>query len=127
MKVDILNVVLWIVQVVLAGMFVMAGMMKTFQYEKAKAALPWVKEYSKGFVTFVGLVDLLGGLGVVLPALTGVMTSLTPLAALGIAVLMVVAAVFHARRGENQAIGLNVGLLVLAAFVAYGRWFLRPF
>ncbi len=55
------------------------------------------------------------------------MTSLTPLAALGIVVLMVVAAVFHARRGENQAIGLNVGLLVLAAFVAYGRWFLRPF
>lgn len=124
---DALNIVLWVIQVLLAVMFVMAGVMKLFQYEKAKEALPWVKEYPKGFVTLVGLVDLLGGVGVILPALTGILTWLTPVAALGIAVLMVVAAAFHARRGENQAIGLNVVLLVLAAFVAYGRWFLRPF
>jgi len=116
-----LNIVLWVVQAILAAMFLMAGVMKALQYERAKASLPWVKDVSKGLVTFIGVSELLGGLGILLPWLTGILPWLTPLAAAGLALIMLLAIIFHARRGESSAIIFNVVLLVLAAFVAYGR------
>jgi uncharacterized membrane protein YphA (DoxX/SURF4 family) len=116
-----MNIALWIVQILLAAMFLMAGVMKAFQYERAKAMLPWVKDVSPGLVTFIGVSELLGGLGLVLPWLTGILPRLTPLAALGLAIIMILAAVFHLRRGEMQGIVMNLVLLVLAVFVAYGR------
>ena len=121
-----MNIALWIVQVLLGGMFVMAGMMKAFQYERARASLPWVKDVPRGLVTFIGISELLGGLGLLLPALTGILPWLTPLAAVGLALVMILAIGFHASRREGPAIGFNVALLVLAAFVAYGRFIMIP-
>jgi uncharacterized membrane protein YphA (DoxX/SURF4 family) len=115
-----MNIVLWIVQVLLAGLFLMAGAMKVFQYERAKASLP------RGLVTFIGISELLGGLGLLLPALTGILPWLTPLAGAGLALIMILAIGFHASRREVPAIGVNVVLLVLAAFVAYGRFLIVP-
>lgn len=117
-----MNIALWIVQGLLALMFISAGMMKTFQYEKAKSSLPWVKEYSKGFVAFIGVSELLGGLGLVLPHATGIAPFLTPVSAIGLAVIMLLAAAFHAKRKEYPGIGMNVILLALAVFVAVGRF-----
>jgi len=108
-----MNTILWIVQAILAVMFLFAGVMKVFQYERAKASWPWVKEASRGFVSFVGIVDLFGAIGIVLPKLTGILPWLTPLAAVGLAVLMLLATIFHVRRGENSVIGFNLFLLVL--------------
>lgn len=119
-----LNLILWIVQALLAAMFLMAGVMKAFQYERAKASLPWVKDVSKGLVTFIGISELLGGLGLILPWLTGILPWLTPLAAAGLALIMIFAIVFHAGRRESSAIIFNLVLFALAAFVAYGRWFM---
>lgn len=121
-----MNIALWIVQVVLAGMFLMAGTMKAFQYERAKASLPWVKDLPRSTVTCIGIAELLGGLGLLLPALTGILPWLTPLAAAGLALVMLLAMAFHTRRGERQAIVFNLILLVLAAFVAYGRFLVVP-
>jgi hypothetical protein len=84
--------------------------------------LPWVKDSSKGLVTFIGVAELLGGLGLILPLSIGIMPSLTPIAGVGLAVVMLLAAVFHARRGEFKGIGLNIILLALALFVAIGRF-----
>ncbi|MNI25808.1 hypothetical protein D3C73_794840 [compost metagenome] len=117
-----MNIALWIVQGLLALMFLSAGMMKAFQYEKAKATLPWVKDSSKGFVTFIGLSELLGGLGLIIPYAIGVIPSLTPIAALALAVVMLLAAVFHAKRKEYQGIAMNIILLALTVFVAIGRF-----
>jgi len=119
---DWMNVGLWIVQVLLAAAFLMAGVMKGFQYERARATMPWVKDTPKGLVTFIGISELLGGLGLLLPAISGILPWLTPLAALGLSITMILAAGFHARRGEYQGIVINLVLLVLAGFVAYGRW-----
>lgn len=119
-----LNLILWIAQVILAAMFLMAGVMKVFQYERAQASWPWVKDASKGFVTVIGIIDLLGGLGVVLPWLTGILPWLTPLAAAGGALLMILAIIFHVRRGESSVTLFNLVLFALAAFVVYGRWFM---
>ncbi|MER5185637.1 DoxX family protein [Streptomyces sp. NPDC002896] len=118
-----MNVFLWIVQVVLAVMFGMAGVMKSTQpKEKLADKLPWVNDVSAGTVRFIGIVELAAGLGLILPAATGIATVLTPLAATGLAVVMVLAALTHARRKEPPAIGFNVVLLILAALVAWGRF-----
>ncbi|QAY67914.1 DoxX family protein [Paenibacillus protaetiae] len=117
-----MNIAVWIIQGLLAFMFIMAGMMKTVQYEKAKASQPWMKESSKGLVNFIGAVELLGGIGLILPQATGVIPSLTPIAAIGIAAIMLLAAVFHARRAEYSGIMMNIILLALAVFVAVYRF-----
>ncbi|MEH7014515.1 DoxX family protein [Neobacillus niacini] len=115
-------IALWIVQILLGLMFLMAGTTKAFSYEKAKASMPWVKDSSKGLVMFIGVAELLGGLGLILPYALGIAPILTPIAAIGLGVIMILAAVFHAKRKENQAIGMNIILLALAIFVAIGRW-----
>lgn len=117
-----MNIALWVVQALLALAFLMAGSMKAFQYEKAKATMAWVKDVSKGLVSFIGLAEILGALGLVLPAVLGLPAILTPLAAAGLVLTMLLAAGFHLKRGENQAIVANLVLGALAAFVAYGRW-----
>jgi len=117
-----MNVALWIVQGLLALMFLPAGMMKAFQYEKAKATMPWAKDSSKGLVNFIGVAELLGGLGLIIPWATGIAPALTPIAGASLALVMLLAAIFHARRGEYKAIGMNVVVLALALFVAIGRF-----
>lgn len=73
-----------------------------------------------------GIAEILGGLGLILPAVTRIRTNLVPLAALGLTLVMIGAVIFHAARGEYQNIGLNLVLAALLAFVAYGRWKLIP-
>ncbi|AZN42167.1 DoxX family protein [Paenibacillus albus] len=116
-----MNIALWIIQGVLALMFVMAGMMKAFNYEKVKASMPWSSDYSKGTVNFIGWSELLGGIGLILPFAIGVAPVLTAIAAIALAFVMVLAVGVHAKRKENQAIGMNIILVVLLVFVAIGR------
>ena len=122
-----MNIALWIVQVLLAGLFLMAGVMKVFQYERVKASRPQEKlVLPRGLTTFIGISELLGGLGLLLPALTGILPWLTPLAGAGLTLIMILAIGFHASRREGQAIAINSVLLVLTAFVAYGRLLIVP-
>jgi uncharacterized membrane protein YphA (DoxX/SURF4 family) len=117
-----MNIALWIAQILLGLMFLMAGSTKAFSYEKAKASMAWVQDSSKGLVTFIGVAELLGGLGLILPYVLGIAPILTPIAALGLGLIMILAAGFHAKRKESKAIPMNLILLVLALFVAFGRW-----
>lgn len=118
-----MNITLWIVASVLALMFFLAGLMKATQpKEKLAANMGWVEDFSAGAVRFIGVVEMLGALGLILPAAFGVATILTPLAATGLAITMLLAAVVHARRKEWQMIAVNVVLLALAAFVAVMRF-----
>ena len=117
-----MNIALWVVQIILGLAFIMFGSMKSFQYDKAKASLPWVKDSTKGMVTFIGVSELLGGLGLIVPYAAGIAPILTPIAALGLGLVMILAAGFHAKRKENQAIGMNIIFLALAIFVAIGRF-----
>jgi uncharacterized membrane protein len=118
-----MNVFLWIVQAVVAAAFLMSGVMKATQpKEKLAARLPWVEDFSAGTVRFIGVAELLGGLGLILPAATGIAPALTPIAATGLAVIMVLAAATHVRRKEPSGVAFNAVLLVLAALVAWGRF-----
>ncbi|GLU48406.1 DoxX family protein [Nocardiopsis ansamitocini] len=118
-----MNTALWVVQIVLAAMFVMAGVVKaTRTKDELAPKMPWVEDFGATAVKAIGVTELLGGLGLVLPAATGVATVLTPLAAAGLAVTMALAAVVHLRRKEYSGIVFNAVLLALAAFVAWGRF-----
>ncbi len=118
-----MNVFLWIVQIVLGAAFILAGVMKSTQpKEKLAPKLPWVQDFSPATVRLIGIVELLGGLGLILPAATGIAPILTPIAATGLALIMVLAALTHVRRKELPAVGVNAVLFALAAFVAWGRF-----
>jgi uncharacterized membrane protein YphA (DoxX/SURF4 family) len=119
--------VLWIVQVLLALAFLAAGVMKLMTpVDELVQAMPWVSAVPVWLVRFIGLAEVAGGLGVILPALTRIQPQLTPLAGAGLGLLMLFAAMFHLSRGEFGFIVPNIVLLVLAAFVAYGRWKAAP-
>jgi uncharacterized membrane protein YphA (DoxX/SURF4 family) len=118
-----MNTALWVIQIVLALMFGMAGVMKLSQPRASlQARLPWVEDFSDGTVKLIGAVELLAAIGLVLPAATGILPWLTPLAAAGLALVMVLAAITHVRRKEWQAVVLNAVLFALAAFVAWQRF-----
>jgi uncharacterized membrane protein YphA (DoxX/SURF4 family) len=117
------NVALWIVQILLAVAFLGAGLMKLTQpKDKIAQLMAWAADFSPTAIKLIGLVEVLGALGLVLAAVTGIAPVLVPLAAVGLALVMVGAIITHARRGEKQMIGANVVLLLLALFVAGGRF-----
>ena len=118
-----MNVVLWILQIVLAFMFLMAGAMKV---AKSKTELgeqmAWVEDFSENTIKAIGALEVLGAIGLILPAITGVGPVLVPLAASGLAITMVLAAVVHFRRSEMPNVAVTVMLLVASLLVAWGRF-----
>lgn len=116
-----LNIMLWTAQFILAAGFVWAAFMKLFQpIDKLTGMWPWTADHT-GLVTLTGILDLLAGLGLVLPGLLRMQPALTIYAAYGTILLMVVAGIFHISRGEASQIGINVFFFVLAVFVASGQ------
>jgi len=119
-----MNVVLWVVAGLLAAAFLMAGLMKLAQ-PKAKLAesgMAWTEDFSAGQVKAIGLIEVLGAIGLILPALLDIAPILVPIAATGLALTMLGATVVHARRGEKSNIPVTLVLAVLAAFVAVMRF-----
>jgi uncharacterized membrane protein YphA (DoxX/SURF4 family) len=118
-----LHIGLWTVQILLGLTFTSAGAMKLTQpISWVVDTLGWPGAVPAALVRFIGASELLGGLGLVLPAATRIKPALTPLAGAGLITVMVLAALFHLTRGEFGAIPGNVILGSLAAFVAWGRW-----
>jgi len=114
-------IALWIVQGLLALVFLLAGFMKGFTpLERLKKNMAWVGEVPAGLVRFVGIAEILGALGLILPKLTKIVPQLTIAAAIGLVLVMLSAAVFHATRKEYSNIGGNILLLLLAAFIVVG-------
>lgn len=117
-----INIGLWIAQGLLALMFIMAGAMKLSQPIEALAeSLPWVTSVPAALVKFIGISELLGGLGLLLPALLRKKPILTVWAARGLAAVMLLATIFHISRGEYSAIGMTLIIMVIALFIAWGR------
>ena len=118
-----MNTVLWVLQVVLAVFFAGAGLAKLSQpREKLRDRMEWVEDFSDAQVRAIGAVELLGAIGLLLPAATGGLPWLTPLAAAGLAVTVVLAALVHVRRKELQMLPVTLGVAALAAFVAWQRF-----
>ena len=120
-----MNVALWVAQGLLAVLYLMAGTMKTFRTARAKEQLPWARNRSDGFVRFVGVSEVLGALGLILPMLTGILPWLTAVAALGLSLIQMLA-IFteHLPKKEYSIIPANIVLLALSLFIIFGRWIL---
>jgi putative oxidoreductase len=122
-----LRIGLWVVQALLGAAFIMAGVMKSTQPIDALAQqMTWVQHYSAGMVRFIGISELLGGIGLLLPALTRIKPILTPIAASALVLVMALAAGHHLMHGEATMIAPNIILGALAAFVAWGRFKAAP-
>ena len=121
------HILLWIAQILLSITLIWAAFLKLFQpISELENMWSWTGEVSPLFVRFTGIIDLIGGLGVILPALFRFKPALTALAALGIVFLMISAIVFHICRGEASQTGFNVFFGLIAGFVAYGRLRIAP-
>lgn len=122
-----LGIGLWVVQLLLAAAFIMGGLMKiTTPIEQLATQMPWVTGALGGAVVFIGVVEVLGGLGVLLPSATRIQPKLTVLAAVGLLTIMVLAAITHIIRGEFPLIAVNLVMGAMAAFVAWGRFIKAP-
>lgn len=115
-----MNAVLWVLQGVLAAVFVIAGARKLVQARSAQP--PELKALPNTTVRTLGVIELLGVAGLILPGATGIAPVLTPLAATGLAIILVLAGRTHLQRREHQGAALVVVLLLLAVFVAVGRF-----
>jgi uncharacterized membrane protein YphA (DoxX/SURF4 family) len=114
-----MNVALWIAQALLAVIFIFAGGMKlVMPIEELTAQMPMPGM----LVRLIGVVEVLGGLGVILPWLTGIRPGLTPLAAAGLVIIMIGATVVTLMIADLAMALIPIVVGLLAAFVAYGRW-----
>jgi len=117
-----MNIVLWVVQGLLALLFISAGAMKSFApLATVKKNLPWANNFPEWVVRFIGVSELLGAIGLILPGLTHIVPLLTAAAAIGLVLVMIFAAIYHASHREFPSIGFNAILLLLAAFIVVGR------
>jgi hypothetical protein len=121
-----LNGVLWALQILWGFFFAGSGFGKVLLYDaalyaQAPQAVAWYAAVPRPLIVFIGVCELLGGLGLILPAITRVKPKLVPLAAAGLALTMVLAAGFHLMRGEYALVPANVVLAAVAAFIAVGR------
>jgi hypothetical protein len=119
-----MNVALWIVQGVLAAFFGAGGVVKATRDRKRlfDDGMTWVEDFSAGGVKAIAVLEVLAAIGLILPAVTGIAPVLTPMAAVGLGLLMAGAAVVHFRRGEIPYIGVTLALMAVALFVAWGRF-----
>jgi len=118
-----METIIWVAQIILAVVFLAAGTMKlTTPREALKKKTPYVEDLTDRQVKAIGIVEVLGAVGVVLPAALNVAPILTPIAACGLALTMVVAAITLLRRGETSHVPLNVVIFALAVFVAIERF-----
>ena len=126
-----MNKALWTAQLLWGVFFSVTGFGKVLCYKpalwhQALHEVPWFSAVPQDLFIFIGVCEFLGGVGLILPAMTGVKPKLTPFAAFGLTLVMILAVVFHIVRGEYSFVPINLALGGVAAFIAYERWFVGP-
>ncbi len=120
-----MNIALWIAQGLLAAMYLAVGSWKAFMPAKVRenTRMHWAHGQSDNYIRFVGSTEVLGGLELILPLVTGILPWLTVLAGIGLMLIQLLA-IFteHLPRKEYNVIPLNILLLTLSIFVVIGRW-----
>jgi uncharacterized membrane protein YphA (DoxX/SURF4 family) len=116
------TIALWAAQLLLAAAYGLFGSMKATQpLDQLATMMQWIPDFSPLFVRSLGVVEVLGAIGLILPALTRIQPRLTVIAALCILVHQFCAVALHLSKGEANVLGLNAVLIALAAFIFWGR------
>jgi uncharacterized membrane protein YphA (DoxX/SURF4 family) len=123
-----MNIAIWVVQIFLALVFLLSGALKVTQpIERLARLMKYVTAIKPPqLVRLIGILELLAAIGLILPAITGILPWLTPVAAFGLVLTMIGAMILHVRIGEGSQIAPNIVLLLLAAFVAVSRFVIVP-
>lgn len=122
-----MNIILWVVQGLLALAFLLAGFMKaTRPIDALSKRMAWVSTLPVAFVRFIGVAEVLGAIGLILPMVTDILPWLTAAAAAGLVVVQASAIIFHLSRNEARVVPGNAVLLLLAALVIIGRLAVAP-
>ena len=123
-----MNIALWIVQILLALAFAASGFMKVSQpmANLSKSMGGWVDDFGPRYVRLIGTLEILGAIGLIIPAVTHILPWLTPVAAIGLALTMLGAIILHGRRNEFPNMVPSLVLLLLAAFIILGRFVWVP-
>ncbi|MCM0674172.1 DoxX family protein [Micromonospora phytophila] len=126
-----MNIALWIITGLLTAVYLFSGFGKLFVPREKMAGMAdsarWVLDFKPGTLKAIGALEILGAVGLILPALLGIAPILVPLAASGLTLIMTGAMIMRIRRGETKAALGDGGYLALTAFVAIGRFALEPF
>lgn len=117
-----MEITIWAIQVLTALGFVYSGWLKAFQYKKAKASWGWVSDVPQLLVILIGVAELGGAVGLILPEAMKRLEVLTPIAATALAAVVLMGAFFHLSRREYKEIGVNAVFFALAVFVALARF-----
>jgi uncharacterized membrane protein len=120
------NTTLWVLQWFFGVYFVVVGVMHFIVPEGLPSQMEWMYDLSDTVHIIVGIAEILGGLGLILPSVIGIRPELTVYAALGLVLIMVLAIVWHLTRGESASVVSDTIIAALLGFVAYGRWRLHP-
>jgi hypothetical protein len=123
----VLNIALWTAQIFLALVFLITGAAKLLlPIENLNELIPWTKDINSMPVRLIGLSELIGSLGLILPSLLRIKPQLTSLAAICVALVMLLAIIFNLSIDETSVLGINVLLFLVAIFVAWGRFTRSP-
>jgi putative oxidoreductase len=122
-----LSMALWIAQILLAAFYGLTGTLKvSLPITQLAEMLHWPGLYGETFTRFLGVCELAGAFGLLLPSATRILPRLTLLAAAGLMLLQICAVSYHASQGEFQRLPLNVVLIAVTAFIFWGRWRKAP-
>jgi hypothetical protein len=116
----VILIAVWIAKIILAISFIWGASLKLFlSVEKLSAMWPWTAEVPVAVVKFTGIIDLLGGIGIIAPVILSLNPKITQITAFAIIALMICGSVFHICRGEASQIGINVFFAFLASFIVW--------
>ena len=118
--------ILWVLQWIWGLYFLAVGVTHFVVPEGLPDMIGWMYDLDDTMHTIVGIAEILGGLGLILPGLLKIRPEVTVYAALGLVVVMIGAAIWHAGREEWSNIGTNVLNILVLGYIAYGRWRLSP-
>ena len=122
-----LRLTLWMAQGALALFFLMVGYSHALMpFDQIAQQATWMNDVPRWLSLFIGYAEIAGGLGLIIPAATRLAPWLTPLAAFGLATIMILAIPFHVLKGEASVIWMHALIAALAVFVAWGRWRKAP-
>jgi hypothetical protein len=122
-----MNILLWVLQIVLALLCIAGGAFKILKFEELQKDVASMRELGRGLWAFLGAFECFGGLGLILPGATNVLPGLTPIAAAAVAAESVLVSAFYIYYGDRPPLFYTVAMALMAAFIAYGRFALKPF
>ena len=122
-----MNILLWVLQVALAWLCIAGGFFQIFKIEQLQKNVAAMRGLPRGLWAFLGAFGCLAGLGLILPGATNVLPGLTAYAAAAVVAESALITAFYVHFGDRSPLGYSLAMAVIAAFISYGRFALKPF